>query len=73
MKPAIKPFFLVFLILALPAVAQEENLAKIKEQELEEVRERISSLKQSMDAAASERDKRTGELQDAEVTIAEKR
>jgi septal ring factor EnvC (AmiA/AmiB activator) len=73
MKPAIKPIFLVFLALALPAVAQEEDLAKIKEQELEEVRERISSLKQSMDAAASHRDKLTGELQDAEVTIAEKR
>ena len=73
MKPAIKPIFLVFLALALPAVAQEGDLAKIKEQELEEVRERISGLKQSMDAAASERDKLTGELQDAEVTIAEKR
>ena len=73
MKPAIMPIFLVFLGLALPASAQEEDLAKIKEQELEEVRERISSLKQSMDAAASERDKLTGELQEAEVTIAEKR
>ncbi len=73
MKPAIKPIFLVFLALAFPAAAQDEDIAKIKEQELEEVRERISGLKESMDAAASERDKLTGELQDAEVTIAEKR
>ena len=73
MKPAIMPIFIVFLALALPALAQEEDLAKIKEQELEEVRERISGLKKSMDAAASERDELVGDLQEAEVTIAEKR
>ena len=73
MKLAITPIFLVFVALALPAAAQEEDLAKIKEQELEEVRERISGLKKSMDAAASERDELVGDLQEAEITIAEKR
>jgi murein hydrolase activator len=50
-----------------------EELTKIKEQELEEVRERISELKQSMDRRAAERDRITGELQAAEVQISEKR
>ena len=53
--------------------ADEADLAKVKEQELEEVRERISELKQSMDRAAAERDRITGELQAAEVSISEKR
>ncbi|MDH3435158.1 MAG: peptidoglycan DD-metalloendopeptidase family protein, partial [Gammaproteobacteria bacterium] len=44
-----------------------------KEQELEEVRERISELKQSMDASASSRDRLTAELQDAEIAISEQR
>lgn len=57
---------------ALPAAADEE-LAKIKEQELEEVRDRISDLKESMDRAAADRDRLTGELQAAEVAIAEQR
>ncbi len=73
MKPAIKPFLLILLLLALPAAGENDDLAQVKEQELEEVRERISSLKQSMDAASSQRDKVTGELQAAEVSIAEKR
>jgi len=73
MKPAIKPFLPIFLLLALTAAAENDELAQVKEQELEEVRERISNLKQSMDAASSERDKVTGELQAAEVSIAEKR
>ncbi|MEQ9563816.1 MAG: peptidoglycan DD-metalloendopeptidase family protein [Woeseiaceae bacterium] len=50
-----------------------EQLTKIKEQELEEVRERISDLKKSMDKRAAERDRITGELQAAEVQISEKR
>lgn len=56
-------------------VAQEdgENLSKIKERELEDVREQISDLKRSMDAAASERDKLSNDLQDAEVSISQKR
>lgn len=63
------------LAAAAPAVAQnaEGELAKIKEQELEEVRGRISQLKRSMDDAAAARDRLTSELQDAEVAIAEKR
>jgi septal ring factor EnvC (AmiA/AmiB activator) len=57
------------------AGAQDDNqeMTKIKEQELEEVRERISELKQSMDRRATERDRITGELQEAEVLISEKR
>jgi len=70
MKPAI---LFILLALTLPPAAAEEDLAKIKEQELVDVRERISDLKQSMDTAASARDKLTGELQEAEITIAEKR
>ncbi len=63
------------LMMAAQASAQvaEGELAKVKEQELEEVRERISALKQSMDEAATARDRLTGELQEAEVAIAEKR
>ena len=67
---------LVLLLgLSAGALAQDSDgeLAKVKEQELEEVRERISELKQSMDAAAEERDRLTGELQELEVAIAEQR
>ena len=68
---------LILLILAVAAVALAQDdgagLAQIKEQELEEVRERISSLKKSMDAAAEERDRLTAELQEIEVLIAEQR
>lgn len=61
-------------LLLFPAILPaEEDLARVKEIELEEVRERISELKQSMDRAARDRDRVTGELQGAEVTIAEKR
>ena len=60
---------------AAPSQAQETGgeLAKIKEQELEEVRDRISTLKKSMDQSAAARDRLTGELQEAEIEIAEKR
>jgi septal ring factor EnvC (AmiA/AmiB activator) len=68
---------LLFFALAVFTAAQAQNsegeLAKIKEQELEEVRERISELKKSMDKSASARDRITAELQDAEVDISEKR
>ena len=67
---------LVLLALLAPCAQAQETggeLAKIKEQELEEVRERISDLKQSMDESAAARDRLTGELQEAEVEIAEKR
>lgn len=73
MKLAIKPFLLILLLLALPAAAAKDDLTQVKERELEEVRKRISGLKQSMDAASTERDKVTGELQGAEASIAEKR
>ena len=62
------------LAFSLAAVAaDDEELAKVKEQELEEVRERISELKQSMDRAAADRDRITGELQAAEIEISTKR
>ena len=68
---------LLLLIFAAPAaiVAQDDGagLAKIKEQELEEVREKISDLKKSMDKSAKDRDRLTEDLQSAEVGIAEKR
>jgi len=65
----------VLLLTALAAEAQntEGGLAKIKEQELEEVRERISELKRSMDRSALTRDRLTGELRSAELEISEKR
>ncbi len=55
-------FILLALALAPLSVAAlaEEDLARVKERELEDVRERISELKKSMDATASERDVLTG-------------
>lgn len=74
MKP---PKLLLLFALAVTAAAQAQNsegeLAKVKEQELEEVRERIDELKKSMDDAAAARDQLTAELQEAEVTISERR
>jgi septal ring factor EnvC (AmiA/AmiB activator) len=68
---------LLFLVIAATAVAQAQEtggeLAKIKEQELEDVRERISELKESMDESAASRDRITADLQDAEVEISENR
>lgn len=60
---------------SLPAAAQEDDrgLAKVKERELEDVREKISDLKRSMDKRAADRDRITGDLQKAEVQISEKR
>ncbi len=66
-----------FLLTALlsAAVAQDASpgLAQIKERELEQVREQISELKQSMDQRASDRDRLSSKLQSAELQIAEKR
>jgi len=61
--------------LSLLAAAQEDDrgLAKVKERELEDVREKISDLKRSMDKRAADRDRITGDLQKAEVHISEKR
>jgi septal ring factor EnvC (AmiA/AmiB activator) len=71
------PYLLILLIFAMPAdtVAQDDDggLYKIKERELEEVREKISDLKKSMDKSARDRDRLTEDLQEAEVAIAEKR
>ena len=55
------------------AAADDEDLSKIKEQELEDVRDKISDLKLHMDETARDRDRLTAELQEAEVAIAEKR
>lgn len=55
------------------AAAQDPDLAQIKERELEAVREKISDLKESMDRRATERDRITAELQEAEVAMVEKR
>jgi septal ring factor EnvC (AmiA/AmiB activator) len=64
---------LLGLALSMQVQAQEAELAQIKERELEAVREKISDLKKSMDKRATERDQISGELQTAEIGIAEKR
>jgi len=65
------------LLLVVSSVTPAEDtggeLAKVKERELERVRERISDLKQSMDRSAAERDRLTAELQGIEVAISEQR
>ncbi len=66
-------FLVILAAIAATAVAQDPELAQLKARELEQVREKISALKSSMDAGAEERDRVTGELQAAEVLIAEKR
>ncbi len=73
MKPLTPLIMLLLAALAAEAQDTEGGLAKVKEQELEEVRERISELKRSMDQSAASRDRLTGELQTAEVEISEKR
>ena len=77
MTPASRPFRLIpalaaaLVLAAFPVAAQDDDLARIKEQELEAVRDRISDLKASMDKATRARDKVTSELQAAEVKIGE--
>ncbi|MCH8059413.1 MAG: peptidoglycan DD-metalloendopeptidase family protein [Proteobacteria bacterium] len=70
-----KTILLLFLAVAGSAAAQktEDGLAMVKEQELEEVRARISELTKRMDASAASRDRLIVELQAAEVVISEKR
>ena len=63
----------VLLLLAGQAVTQEDGLARVKERELERVRERISELKVRMDDRAAERDRITADLQATEVLIAKQR
>jgi len=74
MKP-LKLILFFALVVAMPAPAQqsEGDLTKIKEQELEEVRQRISELKRNIDGRVASRDRLTAELQEAEVAISEKR
>ncbi|MBT8088008.1 MAG: peptidoglycan DD-metalloendopeptidase family protein [Gammaproteobacteria bacterium] len=55
------------------AQAPETELTRVKEHELEVVRQRISELKARMDATAAERDRLSAELQDQEAKIAEQR
>jgi len=68
--------FLLLLIL-FPALCvgddDGEREVTIKEQELEEVRERIADLKEDLDRNAEERDRLTKDLQTAELRIAEAR
>lgn len=68
-------FSVLLLVVGGVALAQDGHgeLAKVKERELEEVRERISELKKSMDRAVADRDRLTAELQETEVAIAEQR
>lgn len=75
-----RPLFFAALLLGIlapgahaPGQETGEELAKVKERELETVREKISELKKSMDRRAADRDRITGELQKAEVQISEKR
>ena len=67
----------LFLFIAMSGVVLAQNshgeLAKVKERELEQVRERISDLKKSMDRASGDRDRLIGELQNIEIAISEQR
>ena len=68
-------FVIVLLATTTLALAQDSGgeMTKVKELELEEVRERISDLKKSMDQSAEERDRLTSELQELEVAISGQR
>ncbi|MBT8103045.1 MAG: peptidoglycan DD-metalloendopeptidase family protein [Gammaproteobacteria bacterium] len=52
---------------------KDSELTEVKERELEDVRERISALKESMDRISAERDKLAAELQELEIAISEQR
>lgn len=74
--PMLRIVLLCFLVNAFAihaATAGDDDLTKIKERELEAVRDKISELKTSMDRRAAERDQITSELQSSEVLIAEHR
>ncbi len=68
-------FVLVMLTGGAFALAQDSQgeLANVKERELQDVRDRISDLKRSMDRGAADRDRLTAELQDIEIAISEQR
>lgn len=67
--------YLVLLLCLFPAAAQpqDDGQVRIKERELQEVRARISELKERMDRRAAERDRIAAELETAEVRISETR
>jgi septal ring factor EnvC (AmiA/AmiB activator) len=72
---AVFPLLIAAFLLLAPAMpfAQDADLTQIKERELEQVRDKISALKASMDRRAAERDRLATDLQNSEVAIAEKR
>jgi septal ring factor EnvC (AmiA/AmiB activator) len=74
---AVKRIIIVFAMLGVtsPAAAQEPDaeLTRVKEHELSVVRQRISELKERMDASARERDRLSAELEAAELEIARQR
>jgi septal ring factor EnvC (AmiA/AmiB activator) len=72
---AVFPLLIAAFFLLAPAMpfAQDADLTQIKERELEQVRDKISELKASMDRRAAERDRLATDLQNSEVAIAEKR
>jgi septal ring factor EnvC (AmiA/AmiB activator) len=72
---AVFPLLIAAFLLLAPAMpyAQDADLTQIKERELEQVRDKISELKASMDRRVTERDSLAADLQNAEVAIAEKR
>lgn len=74
MKPS-RILLLLLVAFSAPVPAQQDGaeLSRTKEQELEEVRARISNLKRSMDESTATRDRVTRDLQEAEVVIGEKR
>lgn len=63
----------LLLVFSPGAPAQDDGLARVKERELEQVRERIGELKERMDARAAERDRLAVDLQETEVRIGAKR
>ncbi|MDG2107615.1 MAG: peptidoglycan DD-metalloendopeptidase family protein [Woeseiaceae bacterium] len=72
----IRAVFLFFFIAPVSAVLAQDShneLAKVKEQELQQVRERINDLKRSMDRAQNDQDRLASELQNIEIEIPEKR
>tara|TARA_B100000927_G_scaffold275177_1_gene254948 strand:- start:115 stop:1338 length:1224 start_codon:yes stop_codon:yes gene_type:complete len=67
--------FFIFTATPLFAYAQDsqEELIQSKEYELQEVRKRINSLKNSMDRATDEQEKLIGELKEIELGLSERR
>ncbi|MBT8086643.1 MAG: peptidoglycan DD-metalloendopeptidase family protein [Gammaproteobacteria bacterium] len=66
---------MALLLTVHPAAADGDSgkLTKIKERELDDVRQRISELKRSMDRNVEDRDRLTAELQALEIQVSERR